>query len=150
MNSKDLTNFASYLIDLDTQDKEYDLSIFEFLKYQDFENVSPKNCLELSWFASRFIDYEENISNMTDSFIHTFSVINWFHRNSWDVDKYIESCIEYLIKQTYTKKYNEQFIMTRIAHECVVIDVINKEWYGEPDNSELPSEVNAYFFGTKF
>ena len=48
MNSKDLTNFASYLIDLDTQDKEYDLSIFEFLKYQDFENVSPKNCLELS------------------------------------------------------------------------------------------------------
>lgn len=144
MNSKDLTNFASYIIYLDNNKKPYDLSIFEFLKYQEFENVSPKNALEFSWFASAMIDLQLPITNMVDSFLHTFGLINWFSRNAWDVNAYIDTCIEYLNKQTYTKTLSETYIMTRIAHETVVIDVKLQEWYGEA-NDELPEEINQVF-----
>ena len=146
MNTNDLNNFTTYLISLETKGIEYCLEDFEFLNYQEFENVSPKNTLELAWMISNLIEDEDQdiFSNMTDSIIYIFSIIKWFHKNAWDIDEYIDGCISYLGKQAFSKTINGRYLITRIIHETVVIDIQEREWYGE-SHEDLPEEINQVF-----
>lgn len=133
----------TYLISKENQGVELDDKIFDFLIYQDVEDITPRIAIEMAWVISSFIPWDNDfITNFKDSVLFVFSRVNWFTKNKIDFEEYVESLLAFIASQPQSKAFNEKYLITRICHETAIFDMEECEWIGLQAD-DLPDEINA-------
>lgn len=133
----------TFLISQENNNVLLDDKIFDFLIFQDVEDINHNIALEMAWRISSFIRTGNDfITNFKDSILFVFSRVNWFTKNKIDFEEYVETLQNYIVHMPQTKTVVEGYLVTRICHETVAFDLKDGDWYGEQCEG-LPDEVNA-------
>ena len=159
MNTKDLTNFASYLIS--TQD-EFTLKNFDFLEYMDFDGVNPYNTLELAWLASTYIDdipgnKNSVLTSMQDSILFLFGKIKWYQKHNFDdLNVYLNFAYNFFRTNSATVHQTSRYLLLKLAGDYVVVDMQIHDWAIASDEDmyyEYPQDLQRAIYravGGKF
>lgn len=153
MNTKDLTNFTTYLIS--TQDN-FTLKDFDFLAYMDFDAVNPRNTLELAWLASTYVDEipgNKNyvLTSLQDSILFLFSKIKWFQKHNFDdLNVYLNFTYSFFKANSSTIYQTSRYLLLKLAGDFVVIDMQKHDWAIASDEDmyyEYPENLQKVIFG---